>query len=117
MTIFFDKKKKKIKSNLHSFRRRTIVRHCKYFRITSSDKKVSLKKLDLTSCALERMFCPKIAIFSQFQVYSNTTQKAKQIINVSLLNNFSARKRRIIVHGLVTRYGPRTSCQRKGLII
>ena len=43
------------------------------------------------------------------------------MINLLLLNNFypasSKRKRRIIVHDLVTRYGPRTSCQRKGLKI
>ena len=34
-----------------------------------------------------RIFCPKIAIFSQFQVYLGITQ-AKQIINLLLLNNF-----------------------------
>ena len=35
-----------------------------------------------------RIFCPKIAIFSQFQVHSNITQKATQIINLLLFNNF-----------------------------
>ena len=34
-----------------------------------------------------RIFCSKIAIFSQFQVYLSITQ-AKQIINLLLLNNF-----------------------------
>ena len=29
----------------------------------------------------------------------------------------SKRKQRIIVYGLVTRYGPRSSCQHKGLIV
>ena len=50
--------------------------------------------------------------------------KAKQIISLVLLNHFQwyrtdefERKgnRRIIVYGSVTRYGPRTSCQRRGL--
>ena len=61
---------------------------------------------------------PEIAIFSQFQVDSSITQ-AKQIINLLLLNNLlsseyhmistiSKRKRRIIVYGLVTRYGRRS---------
>ena len=35
-----------------------------------------------------RIFSPKIAIFPQFQVYSNIIQKAKQIINLLLVNNF-----------------------------
>ena len=34
-----------------------------------------------------RTFCPKIAIFSQFQVHLSITQ-AKQITNLLLLNNF-----------------------------
>ena len=34
-----------------------------------------------------RIFCPKIATFSQFLVYLNITQ-AKQIINLLLLNHF-----------------------------
>ena len=69
-----------------------------------------------------RIFCRKIAIFSQFQLYLNITE-AKQIINLLFLsNNFyfysdivltSAKRKRIIVYGLVTRYGPQISCQRK----
>ena len=78
-------------------------------------------------------------IFSQFQVYPNITQKAKQIINLLLLNNFyhtewyhtdefkkkatdytvwslvmvrRVQKESDELYGLVTRYGPRTSCQR-----
>ena len=49
------------------------------------------------------------------------------MISLLLHNNFypaihtdeleRKRKRRIIVYGSVTRYGPRTSCQRKGLIV
>ena len=69
----------------------------------------------MTCPLMSRIFCPKIAIFPQFQVYSSITQ-AKQIINLLLLNNFypvistsSKRKQRIIIHGLVTRYGPQSA--------
>ena len=49
---------------------------------------------NLTSCAgtirhaRREFLCSKIAIFSQFQVYSNIIQKAKHIINLLLFNNF-----------------------------
>ncbi|CAD1480804.1 unnamed protein product, partial [Heterotrigona itama] len=54
--------------------------------------------------------------------YSTITLKVKQIINLLLVNNFypMISYRRVekesdefIVYGLVTRYGPRTSRQRK----
>ncbi|KAF3423979.1 hypothetical protein E2986_12756, partial [Frieseomelitta varia] len=50
----------------------------------------------------------------------------KQIINLLLLNNFypvisyrwvEKRKRRFIVYGSVTRYGPQSICQRKWLTL
>ena len=71
-----------------------------------------------------RIFCPKIAIFPQFQVYSNITQKAKQIINLLLLNNFylvisyrrvEKESDELLYTRLVTRYGPRTNSQRRRL--
>ena len=73
-----------------------------------------------------RFFSPKIATFSQFYIYLNVIQ-ARQTISLLLFNNFRPvvsfrrefkrkRKQRIIVYGPVTRYGPRTSCQSKGLI-
>ena len=71
--------------------------------------------------ARRECFWPKIATFSPFQICLNVTQ-AKQMISSLLLNNFyhtdefeRRRKRRAVVYGSVTRYGPRTSCQRKRL--
>ena len=68
-----------------------------------------------------RIFCPRIAIFFQFWVYLSTIQ-AEQIINLLLLNNFypvimtgSKRKRRIIVYGLVSRYGPQSVASASGV--
>ena len=70
-------------------------------------------------------FLSQIATFSQFHVYLNVTQ-AKRMTSWLLLDSFHPaisyrrefkrnRKRRIIVYGSVTRYGPRTSCQRNGV--
>ena len=66
-----------------------------------------------------RIFCSKIAIFSQFQVYLGITQ-AKQVIYYIyyfLIISISKRKRRIIVCGLVTRYGPQSVASASGLIV
>ena len=55
-------------------------------------------------------------IFSVLSIFKY--HPGKQIINSSLFRiilTSSRRKRRVIVYGLVTRYGPRISCQRKGL--
>ena len=64
-----------------------------------------------------RIFCPKIAIFSQFQVYLCITQ-AIQIINLLLLNNFCPIKGctdevqkesdELLYTILVTLYGPQS---------
>ena len=66
-----------------------------------------------------RIFSSQIATFPRFQVYLNVTQ-AKQMISlliliISVIPTSSKGKRRIIVYDTVTRYGPRTSSQRKGL--
>ena len=75
-----------------------------------------------------RISSPKVAIFSQFWVYLNITQ-AKQMINLLLLSNFCPVmsfwqiQKDILTNyclytvciRLVTRYGPRTNCQRKRL--
>ena len=64
---------------------------------------------------------PKIAIFSQLQVYLSTTQ-AKQIINLLLLNNLylMISYRRVqkesdeLYTVLVTRYGPQSVASASG---
>ena len=54
---------------------------------------ISCQREWLTSCARmtcharREFFCPKIATFSQFQVYLSITQ-TKQIINLLLVNHF-----------------------------
>ena len=58
-------------------------------------------------------------MFPQFSVYLNVTQ-AKQMISLLLLNNSIERSKEteseeLLYTVLVARYGPRTSCQRKGL--
>ena len=61
-----------------------------------------------------RTFLSQIAIFSQFLVYLNVYY----FLIISILwyhTDEFKRNRRIIVYGSVTRYGPQTSCQRKGL--
>ena len=75
------------------------------------------------SCT-SRIFRPKIATFSQLQVYLNATQ-AKQMINLVLLNNSypvdiiptSSKEKEsdeFIVHGSVARYGPQSIASASG---
>ena len=83
-----------------------------------------LNLLNLLRHAPSRIFCSKIAIFSQLRVYSNITQKAEQTINLLLVSNFypvisyrrvEKRKRRKLLYtvwSLVMVRG--TSCQRNG---
>ena len=84
------------------------------------NKKTSYKNKMIKRASI--IFGPKIATFSQFQVYLNVTQ-AKQMINSLLLNNFDPvisttwkRKQRIVVYGLVTRYGPQSVASARQLI-
>ena len=76
-----------------------------------------------TRHARREYFVPNYNIFSVLSIFINVT-RTKQMINLLLLNNFyiqwyhadefeRKRKRRIIVYGSVTRYGPRTGCKRK----
>ena len=64
-------------------------------------------------------FRPKIAIFPQFWVYANITQKTKQTVIISIrryhTDELEKKATNYCMWGLVTRYGPRASCQRKGL--
>ena len=85
-----------------SKRKRWIIVHGSVTRYGSQYQLVNLLRCNNVPRTL-RIFCSKIAIFSQFSICLSITQ-AKQIINLLLLNNFypvistsSKRKRRIIV--------------------
>ena len=64
-----------------------------------------------------RIFCPKIAILSQFQVYlskaNNKFITCQQFLSSDIVPTSSKRKRRIIVHGFGHSLRSAISCQRK----
>ena len=66
---------------------------------------------------IEDFFVPNCDIFSASSIFKcNRQNKCNfSIISSDIVPTSSRRKRRIIVHGSVIRYGPRASCQRKGL--
>ena len=113
-----------IRISLHVFRKSCSIVALRYLYHAVLPLLSNLTFCAGTMChACREFFVSKLQYFLSFsEVYSNIIEKAKQIINALLLNSFYrvlsyrrlTRKRRIIVYGLVTRYGPSTSCQRKG---
>ena len=88
-----------------------------------SENKCKARRLTFRATHVENLLSQNCNIFSVSSVFKYIP-RAKQIINLSLLNHFYPvisvtstslkRKRRIIVYGLVTRYGSQSVASARG---